>query len=110
MVAGTARKTNTAPVAAPASAQDGNIQVIKTVYTYSKDFVLNQFIVKAGQPVGFEVEAQEDVPGCVGSITVPVLTDKIDLIKREKTSVLELTPVKTGKYPLPVRWECPEEG
>lgn len=85
------------PSQAPAPVQQNNVQVIKTIYTYSKDIYPNQFTVKAGLPVRFEVEAKENGSGCMGSITIPGLTEKIDLLTAGKTSVFEFTPQK-GTY------------
>ena len=92
-------KANAQPtVQAPAAVQEGATQVIKTVFTYSKDISPNSFTVKSGKPVRFEVDAKENGSGCMGSITLPGLTDKIDLLTAGKTSVFEFTPTKAGKY------------
>lgn len=77
--------------------QQGNVQIIKTTYTYNEDIRPNRFTLKAGQPARFEVTANDDGSGCMGSITIPGLTDKIDILTKGKTSVFEFTP-KAGKY------------
>lgn len=83
-----------------AAAQLGNVQVIKTAYTYDNDIQPNRFTVKVGSPARLEVEAKDDGSGCMGSITIPRLTDKIDLLKKGKTTVFEFTPENRGQYPI----------
>lgn len=90
-------KNQAAPVAAPAATKVGNVQVIKTTYASSTDISPNQFTLKAGQPARFEILAKDGGSGCMSSITIPGLTDKVDLLTAGKTSVFEFTP-KAGKY------------
>ncbi len=97
---GGARK-NPLPASSPVAAvQQGNIQVLKATYTYNTDIQPNSFTVKAGAPVRFEVAASDNGSGCMGSITVPRLTDKIDLLTKGKTTVFEFTPTTPGQYPI----------
>ena len=77
--------------------QDGDVQVIKATYTYNEDIRPNSFTLKAGKLARFEVEAKDNGQGCMGSITVPGLTDKVDILTAGKTTVFEFTP-KTGNY------------
>lgn len=72
-------------------------QTIKAVYTTNEDIRPNKFTLKAGEPARFEVEAKDNGQGCMGSITVPGLTDKVDILTAGKTSVFEFTP-KAGTY------------
>ncbi|MEK7127591.1 MAG: cupredoxin domain-containing protein, partial [Patescibacteria group bacterium] len=72
-------------------------QTIKAIYTTKDDIRPNRFTLKAGQPARFEVLAKDSGSGCMGSITVPGLTDKVDLLTAGKTSIFEFTP-KAGNY------------
>lgn len=89
------------PLSLPVAAvKQGNTQVIKTTYTYDNDIQPNKFSVKAGSPVRLEVDSKDDGSGCMGSITVPSLTEKVDLLKKGKTTVFEFTPKNRGEYPI----------
>lgn len=85
------------PAAPEDQAKEGNVQVIKATYTYKDDIRPNSFTLKAGQPARLEVAAKENGSGCMGSITVPGLTNKIDLLTAGKTTVFEFIP-KAGTY------------
>lgn len=76
----------------------GNVQIIKTSYTANNDIQPNNFTVKANQPVRFEIEAKDDGQGCMGSITVPTLTQKVELLTKGEKIVFEFTPTNKGSY------------
>ena len=76
----------------------GNVQVLKATYTSAQDISPNSFTVKANQPVRFEILAKEDGQGCMGSITLPGLTNKVDVFTKGQTLAFEFTPTKTGSY------------
>lgn len=78
----------------------GDIQILKASYSPETDITPNQFTVKAGTPVRFEIEAKENGSGCMGSITVPQLTQEIQGFAKGKTTVLEFTPTTKGTYPI----------
>lgn len=88
---GGAKKTQPVVQAAPSG------QTIKAIYTTTEDIRPNKFTLKAGQPARFEIEAKDNGQGCMGSITVPGLTDKVDILTAGKTTVFEFTP-KAGTY------------
>ncbi len=95
---GGAKKAQPVVVADPSTqVQQADVQVIKTTYTQSADIRPNSFTLKAGKPVRFEVLAKDNGQGCMGSITIPGLTDKVDILKAGKTTVFEFTP-KAGSY------------
>ena len=95
---GGAKKAQPVVPAAPSDqAQQGEVQIIKTTYTYNEDIRPNSFTLKAGKPARFEVEAKDNGQGCMGSITIPGLTDKVDILTAGKTTVFEFTP-KAGTY------------
>jgi plastocyanin domain-containing protein len=78
----------------------GETQILKASYSPETDIVPNQFTVKAGQPVRFEIEAKENGSGCMGSVTVPQLTQDIQGFVKGKTAVLSFTPTIKGTYPI----------
>ncbi len=95
---GGAKKTQPVVPAEPSvQNQQGDVQVIKTTYTNNEDIRPNSFTLKAGIPARLEVEAKENGSGCMGSITIPGLTDKVDILTAGKTTVFEFTP-KAGTY------------
>lgn len=73
-------------------------QIIKAIYSYGKGLWPSEFTVKAGIPVRLEVYAEIDGVGCMGSITVPNLTDSVQYFTKGQTNVFEFTPEKTGEY------------
>jgi len=79
------------------------VQVIESVYNPdNKDwqFVINpkDFVVKSGQPVRFEVLAEQEGSGCMGSITLPGLQGDFQVFEKNKKVVFEFTPEKPGTY------------
>ena len=76
----------------------GSVQLIKAVYTQDKDIVPNQFTVKSGQPVKFEIEARDDGVGCMGSVTLPGLSSKVEVFSKGQTTTFEFTPTKAGTF------------
>lgn len=76
----------------------GSVQLIKAVYTQNKDIVPNQFTVKAGQPVKFDIDAQDDGVGCMGSVTLPGLSNKVEVFSKGQTTTFEFTPTKSGNF------------
>ena len=82
----------------PAVESDNNIQLIKATYTASDDIQPNNFTVKAGRPVRFEVYAKEDGAGCMGTIQIQNLYENIQRFVAGKTIVMEFTPEEAGNY------------
>ena len=76
----------------------GETQILKASYSPETDIVPNQFSVKVGQPVRFEIEAKENGSGCMGSVTIPQLTQEIQGFTKGQTSVLIFTPKTKGEY------------
>jgi heme/copper-type cytochrome/quinol oxidase subunit 2 len=76
----------------------GQVQLIKATYTQNKDIVPNQFTVKSGQPVKFEIDAQDDGVGCMGSVTLPGLSNKVEVFSKGQTTTFEFTPTKSGNF------------
>jgi plastocyanin domain-containing protein len=80
--------------------KQGKVQLIRSTYTRDADVSPNQYTVKLGQPVRFEIEAKDNGSGCMGSITVPGLTTDVKTFNRGEKTVLEFTPTKAGTYPI----------
>ncbi|MDO8610474.1 MAG: sulfite exporter TauE/SafE family protein [bacterium] len=78
--------------------QKDSIQLIKATYSVSEDIIPKKFTVKSGSPVRFEIDVKENGAGCMGSIALPGLSQKIDVFTQGKTTVFEFTPSKTGSY------------
>jgi uncharacterized protein len=78
--------------------KNGNVQVIRTTYTYAKDISPSTFEVKKGAPVRFEVAVKDNGYGCMSTILVPGLFNKSQLLVKGKTLVMEFTPTKEGIY------------
>ena len=79
---------------------EGKVQVIKATYTSRGDISPNTFSVKANQPVRFEIDAKEDGQGCMGSVTIPSLTRKIEVFTKGEKTVFEFTPESKGTFPI----------
>ncbi|MEK7591871.1 MAG: sulfite exporter TauE/SafE family protein [Patescibacteria group bacterium] len=78
--------------------EQGNVQVIQATYTSLGDISPNRFTVNAKQPVRFEIEAKEDGQGCMGSVTIPSLSKKVEVFTKGQTVVFEFTPTIAGTY------------
>ena len=76
---------------------NADIQVLKATYSYDSDIQPNQFILKAGKPAQLEILAKDDGVGCMGSVTLPGLTDKVDVFTKGQTVAFEFTPA-IGTY------------
>ncbi|NTW22559.1 hypothetical protein HGA34_03400 [Candidatus Falkowbacteria bacterium] len=73
-------------------------QVIKTVYTQATDIQPSEFTVKAGKPVRFEIDAQEDGAGCMNYIKVSDLAEDLQLLEAGKKITMKFTPTEPGTY------------
>jgi sulfite exporter TauE/SafE/copper chaperone CopZ/plastocyanin len=76
--------------------KDSGIQVIK-MDAYSFKYSPNFFQVKVDVPVRWEI-TNKGVSGCTNAIISPKLFDEAVPISQKRTSVIEFTPHKTGKY------------
>ncbi|MBI2596736.1 sulfite exporter TauE/SafE family protein [Candidatus Daviesbacteria bacterium] len=80
------------------TAQQGEVQVIKTAYTQDNDIQPNRFSVKKDQPVRMEIDVKDDGYGCMGSIMVPGLTQRVEILRKGTPIVFNFTPTKIGDY------------
>lgn len=85
-------------VAPGETTNQGSIQVLKATYTSLGDISPNKFTVKANQPVRFEIAAKDDGQGCMGSVTIPNLTKKVEVFTKGQTTTFEFTPSTAGTY------------
>lgn len=77
---------------------EGKVQILKTTYSSGTDIDPNNFTVKANQPVRFEVDAKDDGQGCMGTITIPNLIQKVEVLTKGEKIVFEFTPTSKGTY------------
>ncbi len=73
-------------------------QVFKASYTTDKGILPNNFEAIAGKPVQIEIEAKDDVQGCMSTIKIPGLVDQPQLLENGKTVKFEFTPKTSGEY------------
>jgi plastocyanin domain-containing protein len=78
-------------------ASSGDIQIVKATYD-ENGFSPKQIRVKSGRPIRLEVDAKVDGSGCMGSITIPGLTQDVQGFEKGKTNVFEVTPSSPGQY------------
>lgn len=78
--------------------QKDSVQVLRATYSVTADVKPNKFTVKAGVPVRFDIDAQEDGAGCMGSIMIPGLDNNAQGFEKGKTTTLSFTPTKQGSY------------
>ncbi len=90
-----AAQNNTDPTVA---SEENGVQLIKTTYTTNNDIQPNQFLIKSGIPAKMEIAVQDNGYGCMGSITIPGLTDKVEVLTKGKVIVFNFTSPKPGKY------------
>jgi len=88
------RPTN-APIVTQAPVEK---QIIKAIYRDGIGLKPSRFTVKAGVPVRFEVFAEIDGVGCMGSIMLPGLSDSIQVFEKGQTNVFNFTAPKPGEY------------
>lgn len=76
----------------------GTVQVIRATYTQTDDIQPNHFTVKAGIPVRLEIDSKDDGYGCMGSMALPGLSQKIEVFTAGQKMTFDFTPSKTGSY------------
>ena len=75
-----------------------DVQIIKLGYTQVTDITPRQLIISTGKPVRFVIEPKEDGQGCMGSVTIPGLTEKVELIEKDVAINFDVTAGKPGTY------------
>jgi len=74
------------------------VQLIKATYSIANDIQPNNFTVKANVPVKFEIQANDDGAGCMGSVALPGLAQDYYPFQKGQTAVFNFTPTQTGTY------------
>lgn len=87
----------------PISEPSPDTQVIKTRYVATDinsttDLSPSEFTVSVDKPVRFEVYAEIEGTGCMGTIKIPRLADAPQFLEKGKTVVFEFTPKQKGTY------------
>ncbi|MDP2708861.1 MAG: cupredoxin domain-containing protein [bacterium] len=75
-----------------------SLQIIKGIITEEQGLLPNSYSVKAGTPVRFEIDPQDDIDGCMSTILIDRLYERASLIKADEEIVMEFTPEQTGEY------------
>ena len=78
--------------------QSQGIQIIKAIYTESNDIQPNEFEVKVGRSVRFEIDVQDDGYGCMGTIMVPGLWNNPQSLRKGSLIIMEFIPRQAGNY------------
>ncbi len=73
-------------------------QVINTTYTAQNDIQPNTFQVKAGQPVRFVVDVQDEGSGCMSTIMIPGLSGQPQFLEKGTKLEMAFTPQTKGTY------------
>lgn len=91
-------KKNIDPVVTQPQANTDNEQILRAEYTLDSDIVPNNFEVKKGIPVRFEIDVKENGQGCMSSVMIPGLYNSAQYLEGGKKMVLGFTPEKEGSY------------
>lgn len=84
--------------ATPTPGVSGTAQTFKFTYNRTSDITPKQISIPVGKPVKIEIEAQDDGSGCMSSVTIPGLTEKIDLLEKGQTNTFDFTADRAGTY------------
>ena len=76
-----------------------DIQVIKANFDVTNDISPTTFRVNVGKPVRFEINASENGSGCMSTIMIPGVYNKVTPIRKGLVS-FTFTPTKAGSYPI----------
>ncbi len=82
----------------PTPVPEKAVQTFKLTYTQSADITPKQIELPVGTPVRIEIAALDDGRGCMSGVTIPGLTEKIDLLERGKTVSFDVTAPTAGTY------------
>jgi sulfite exporter TauE/SafE len=73
-------------------------QVLRAVYTAQNDLQPNNFTVKKGIPARLEIDVEDDGSGCMSTITIQNLVQKVERLQKGNTIVFDFTPDTAGSY------------
>jgi plastocyanin domain-containing protein len=68
------------------------------VYTAQNDLQPNNFTVKKGIPARLEIDVEDDGSGCMSTITIQNLVQKVEPLQKGNTIVFDFTPDTAGSY------------
>lgn len=71
---------------------------LRAVYTRSEDLQPNTFIAKVGESTSLEIEVNDNGSGCMSTVTIPGLTNQVELLEKGKKIILKFIPQKAGEY------------
>lgn len=78
--------------------KNNSTQVLKSIYTADGGLKPNIFTVQNNKPVRIEIDAKDSGFGCTGSITIPGLSNEVQVFRKGKKNVFEFTPSSKGTY------------
>lgn len=84
--------------AQPVDSSEAADNKLRSSYTLASGMVPSEFTVKANQSYTLEVSALEDGVGCMSTILIPGLNNKVQTILKDKTNKLEFKATRTGTY------------
>ena len=82
----------------PTKAVITSVQVLQATYSNAFGFQPTRLIAKAGIPIRMEVGSSDDGQGCMGSISLPQLSNDYYGFEKGKTVVFNVTPPGPGEY------------
>jgi uncharacterized protein len=89
------KKVLSATTTSPLSGEE---VILKATYSVANDMQPANFSVKAGSQVRLEVAAEDNGAGCMGSLALPGLSDKVEVFRKGVTSVFTFTAQNPGEY------------
>jgi sulfite exporter TauE/SafE/copper chaperone CopZ len=73
-------------------------KLITATYSQLTDIVPNSFTLKVGEPVRFEITANDNGSGCMSTVMIPGLYSKPQPLIKGQKIVMEFVPDKVGTY------------
>ncbi len=86
------------PTTQVATKSDNQVQVLKATYSNAFGFQPKQLTAKAGVPIRLEVASRDNGEGCMGSISLPQLSNDYYGFEAGKTVTFNVTPPGPGEY------------
>lgn len=84
--------------AAPVDKQDASENILKARYTLASGMVPTSFNARANQSYTLEIKALEDGVGCMSTVLIPGLNNRVQTLVRGKTNKLEFKAKRKGTY------------
>lgn len=89
-----------APGVEEASEIQEGVRVMRAEYRVIPGLSPRTFTVSVGERVAIEIYSHEDDYGCMGTILIPGLSEKVQFLKKDTTIVLPFVATESGEYPI----------